>query len=46
MVDIVYYLRSENISDLAGLFELAIGTIWVLSYLVFAKAITVRTRKN
>jgi hypothetical protein len=44
MSEIVRYLRSENIADLAGLFELAVAAIWFLGYFVFVRVIPVKTR--
>jgi hypothetical protein len=44
--DIVRYLRSENIADLAGLFELTIGGLGVLGYLVFVRMNAVKSRTS
>jgi hypothetical protein len=46
MGNIVRYLRPDNFADLAGLFELAIGAVWLIGYFVFAGEIAVKAQSR
>jgi|HubBroStandDraft_1064217.scaffolds.fasta_scaffold14722_4 hypothetical protein len=44
MGEMVFNLRSHNIADIAGLFELAVGAIWILVYFIVIRLIAVKNR--